>query len=59
MSVTGLCEVCGSRPAVDRCGNCGTFACESHYERELALCVDCAASARRGRGTGSEVHRFR
>ena len=59
MSVTGLCQICESRTAVDRCDNCGTFACEQHYERSLGLCADCAAKARPGQGSDeTDVHRF-
>lgn len=43
MSVSGLCQICESRPARDRCDNCGTFACRVHYEPTVGLCVDCAA----------------
>ena len=59
MSVAGLCQICESRPAQDRCENCGTLACEVHYERDLGLCADCAAQARPDRGAEeTDVHRF-
>ena len=59
MSISGLCQICESRPATDRCGNCGTLACERHYERGMSLCADCAAQARPGeRGDDTDVHRF-
>ena len=60
MSVSGLCQICESRPAQDRCENCGTFACRVHYERTMGLCVDCAARADPdpGRNEDVDVHRF-
>ena len=59
MSVTGLCQICESRTAIDRCDNCGTLACEQHYERGLGLCADCAAKARPGQDIDeTDVHRF-
>ncbi|MCU4974816.1 hypothetical protein OB955_19025 [Halobacteria archaeon AArc-m2/3/4] len=51
MSVSGLCQICESRPAQERCPNCGTLACEQHYEEGLGLCADCAAQAQPGRET--------
>ena len=60
MSVTGLCQICESRTAIDRCDNCGTLACEQHYERSLSLCADCATKAQPGRDRdGTDIHRFR
>ena len=59
MSVTGLCQICESRTAVERCDNCGTLACEQHYERSLGLCADCAATAQPGRDIDeTDIHRF-
>ncbi|ADD03791.1 uncharacterized protein Nmag_0199 [Natrialba magadii ATCC 43099] len=61
MSVSGLCQICESRPAQERCDNCGTLACEQHYERRLSLCADCAAQAQPGKDPNSDdvdVHRF-
>ncbi|RKD94697.1 hypothetical protein [Halopiger aswanensis] len=46
MSVSGLCQICESRQAQERCDNCGTLACEQHYEQETGLCADCASQAR-------------
>lgn len=43
MSVSGLCQVCESNPAVDRCGRCGALACGRHYEDAEGICVECAA----------------
>ena len=45
MSVSGLCQICESRPARDRCENCGSLVCDVHYERGLGLCADCSAQA--------------
>ncbi len=58
MSVSGLCQICESRPAVERCGNCGTFACSAHYEAGTGLCADCASQAQPGRNDDVDVHRF-
>ena len=58
MSVTGLCQLCESRPAEQRCDNCGTFACGQHFDRGLGLCADCASRARDGDREGGDVHRL-
>ena len=59
MSVSGLCQICETRPARERCENCGTLVCELHYDREMGLCADCAARARSGeRAERTDVHRF-
>lgn len=59
MSVSGLCQICESRPAQARCDNCGTLACEQHYERDLGLCADCAAQAKPGEQSDeTDIHRF-
>ncbi|GAB3034612.1 hypothetical protein [Natronobiforma cellulositropha] len=58
MSVSGLCQICESRPATARCENCGTLACAQHYESGLGLCADCAAQAQPGRER-SEVDEYR
>lgn len=50
MSVSGLCQICESRPAQEQCENCGTLACDQHYEADLGLCAECAAQARPDRG---------
>lgn len=54
MSVSGLCQICESRPADRRCTNCGTFACEAHFERDVGLCVDCAQSRTFGEGDSTD-----
>ncbi|APW98823.1 hypothetical protein CHINAEXTREME_13980 [Halobiforma lacisalsi AJ5] len=61
MSVSGLCQICESRPAEHRCDNCGTLACDPHFEPEKGLCADCAARADPGPGQDRDdvdVHRF-
>ena len=45
MSVTGLCGICESSPAVERCRSCGTLVCHNHYRETKELCTQCAASA--------------
>lgn len=45
MSVSGLCQICESRQAQERCDNCGNLVCAQHYEGGLGLCADCAAQA--------------
>ncbi|MFC4552081.1 MULTISPECIES: hypothetical protein [Halorussus] len=44
MSVSGLCQICESREAEHSCPNCGTLACEKHWNEEFDLCVQCAAT---------------
>ncbi|WP_254532593.1 hypothetical protein [Natrinema gelatinilyticum] len=58
MSVSGLCQICESRPAQHQCPNCGAFVCELHYDDELGLCADCAAQARPGRPEDVDINRF-
>jgi hypothetical protein len=59
MSVSGLCQICESRPAEERCPNCGTLACSAHYDEGLGLCADCASQARPGPGNDDvEINRF-
>lgn len=43
MSVSGLCEICGSAEADDRCQRCGTIVCEDHRDDRRGVCADCAA----------------
>ncbi|ELY67766.1 hypothetical protein [Natrinema versiforme] len=59
MSVSGLCQICESRPAQERCSNCGTLACEVHFEDSMDLCADCASEAQPGPGNDDvEINRF-
>ncbi|MFA9417758.1 MULTISPECIES: hypothetical protein [Natrialbaceae] len=58
MSVSGLCQICESRPAQQRCPNCGTLACDVHYDDELGLCADCAAQAQPGQRDDVDINRF-
>lgn len=58
MSVSGLCQICQSRTAEERCTNCGTFACRAHYEQGKGLCADCAAQAQPGRRDDVDINRF-
>ncbi|NHN41473.1 hypothetical protein G9C85_07450 [Halorubellus sp. JP-L1] len=47
MSVSGLCQICESAQAVDRCERCGALACDTHYERDPGLCATCLAETSR------------
>ncbi|WP_195893112.1 hypothetical protein [Halopiger djelfimassiliensis] len=58
MSISGLCQICESREAQERCTNCGTLACEKHYDRGKGLCADCAAQADPGQESDVDIHRF-
>jgi hypothetical protein len=59
MSVSGLCQICESRQAQERCGNCGTFACAQHYESADGVCADCAAQGRPDRQSDDvDTYRF-
>ncbi|PSQ44825.1 hypothetical protein BRD17_02925 [Halobacteriales archaeon SW_7_68_16] len=44
MSVSSLCSVCEAAEASDRCGQCGAFACDDHFDDDLGVCVECAAT---------------
>lgn len=43
MSVGGLCQVCGSAAASERCDRCGTTVCADHLDEERGVCVECVA----------------
>ncbi|MFC4542264.1 hypothetical protein ACFO5R_10020 [Halosolutus amylolyticus] len=58
MSISGLCQICESRPAEHRCANCGNLVCEVHFETEMGLCADCATQARPDQDDDVDVHRF-
>lgn len=51
MSITGLCQICETNEAEHSCPNCGTLACEIHWDEGTDLCVQCAP-AREGVGDG-------
>ncbi|MDR5672854.1 hypothetical protein RH858_06785 [Halalkaliarchaeum sp. AArc-GB] len=45
MSVSGVCQICESRPGRHTCRLCGQFVCEEHFRTMEAICTDCAAGA--------------
>jgi hypothetical protein len=49
MSVTGLCQVCGSEQAQFSCDRCGAVVCQSHYDAASGFCTECAGEVRGGR----------
>jgi len=55
MSVSGLCQICESRPAQERCSNCGTLVCAVHYEDSMG-CVP-TAPRRHSRAPGTTTWR--
>jgi hypothetical protein len=55
MSVTGLCQICETNQAEHSCPNCGTLACEDHWDEALGLCAQCAATVGDGRDDGDRV----
>ncbi|NEU55844.1 hypothetical protein [Halorussus sp. MSC15.2] len=55
MSVTGLCQICEQNDAEHSCPNCGTLACEKHWDEATGLCAQCAAAVERGGGDESAV----
>ncbi|WP_132059433.1 hypothetical protein [Halorussus amylolyticus] len=48
MSVTGLCQICEQKEAKHSCPNCGTLACDEHWDEGLDLCAQCASTVERG-----------
>lgn len=60
MSVSGLCEICGTGTIEDGCDRCGRLVCIDHYDEPTDLCTAClaefesgGATDRGGRGGGS------
>ncbi|MFC6717855.1 hypothetical protein ACFQHN_09745 [Natrialbaceae archaeon GCM10025896] len=58
MSVSGLCQICESRPAQERCQNCGALVCEIHFDDGTTLCADCASQAKPGRTEDVDTYQF-
>jgi hypothetical protein len=52
MSVSGLCEVCESRPVTDGCERCGQVVCEQHHDEETGLCTACYVEVHGSRPLG-------
>lgn len=52
MSVQGLCDVCQSAQAVDRCERCGATVCREHVATDLGYCTTCAREVGDGGGPG-------
>lgn len=48
MSVTGICQICEQDEAEHSCPNCGTLACEDHWDEAKGLCARCASTVERG-----------
>lgn len=55
MSVTGLCQICEQNEAEHSCPNCGTLACEDHWDEETTLCAQCAATVQRSERDEGQV----
>lgn len=43
MSVSGLCEICESKPVEDGCDHCGRLVCDDHYDHASGMCTACLA----------------
>ena len=62
MSVGGLCQVCQSAGADERCERCGAVVCADHYEPEFDVCVECTVESGAGDGPDEDhpdVDRYR
>jgi hypothetical protein len=46
MSVSGTCQLCGTREITADCGRCGKLVCATHYDKELGYCTACATEVR-------------
>jgi hypothetical protein len=42
MSVEGLCQICESNEAVDRCERCSALVCDRHFDTTTGFCANCA-----------------
>ncbi|MFP8891734.1 zinc finger HIT domain-containing protein [Natrialbaceae archaeon A-CW2] len=58
MSITGLCQICESRPAEYQCSNCGTLACTAHFDQSHGLCTTCVKTAKPDSNTDVDIHRL-
>ncbi|MGM0397588.1 MAG: hypothetical protein ACQEQY_01210 [Halobacteriota archaeon] len=47
MSVEGLCQICEHEPAKHACDRCGALVCETHYDRAVGRCLECARETNR------------
>jgi hypothetical protein len=43
MSVSGLCEICGTPGVEHTCDRCGQLVCDRHFDASLGVCVECAS----------------
>lgn len=41
MSVSGLCEICESKPVEDGCDQCGRLVCVDHFDDASGRCTRC------------------
>lgn len=43
MSVSGICEICGTRDVHHTCSRCAQLVCNEDFDEETGLCVECLA----------------
>lgn len=63
MSVTGLCEICGTAAVEDGCDRCGRLVCPDHHDESTGLCTACLSEFGGspdpgGDGRGVDEYRF-
>ncbi|WP_338729499.1 hypothetical protein [Haladaptatus sp. DJG-WS-42] len=46
MSVSGTCQLCGTREITDDCGRCGKLVCATHYDDSFGYCTNCVTEIR-------------
>lgn len=58
MSVSGLCEICQTARATDRCPRCGTIVCTEHFDSQYGYCLECARTAQKSEADNTGNYRF-
>jgi hypothetical protein len=50
MSVSGICEICGTGEVRHTCSRCAQLVCDEHFDEDTGLCVECLSDVGGGQG---------